>query len=390
MSRAEEYRIGRIAHHPFGDKAMPSSWNVVPAAGLLLALAGLGTGACEAPPRPVLGVTSSGPYVDAARIAIMDATVAGALPVDTMLRPEASNSAQPALRTAEEFVNRPGMAAVVGHSNSAASLAASQLYNAQQIVQIAPTASAVLYSEAGPFSFRLVPPDDRQGRFLARVLRDSLPPGASVALLYVNDDYGRGLRSAVLEGMAELGDPQRIAADMPHTERLPVDPEMKDHQLGALTASEADVILWLGRASTLHEVLPAIRRAAGDIPIYGGDAVGPGQQIRTHDGRWHGVRHVAFAELNATAEGRRFATRYEERFGVPAGAADALTYDAVALVLSAVGSGARTGPQIRDYLLSLGRERAPYGGVTGPIQFDENGDVERSYHLATVAEAPVP
>lgn len=372
-----------------GHNAMPSLSNAMPPAGLLLAVLGLLMAACDRAPRPVIGVTSSASYVNAARMALGDAAVAGELPVDTMLRAEASNRARPALRVAEEFVNQRGMAAVVGHSNSAASLAASQLYNAQRIVQIAPTASAAVYSEAGPFSFRLVPPDDRQGRFLAGVLRDSLPPDTRLALLYVNDDYGRGLRYAVLEALAAPGDPP-ITVDMPHTESLPVDAEMKGHLMDAVAASEADVILWLGRASTLHEILPALRERVGEIPIYGGDAVAPGQQLRTGDGRWNGVRHVAFVDLAATPAAARFSIRYQERFGVAPGGAEALTYDAVALVLTALRSGARTGPQIRDYLLSLGRDRPPYTGITGPIQFDERGDVARSYHLRAIRPLAAP
>lgn len=369
---------------------MSSSSHIAPAAAALAAVMSLLAGACDAPPRPVIGVTSSASYVDAARMALLEAETGSGLPVDTMLRPEASNRAGPALRAAEEFVNRPAMAAVVGHSNSAASLAASQLYNARRIVQIAPTASAVLYSEAGPFSFRLVPPDDRQGMFLARVLRDSLPADARLALLYVNDDYGRGLRSAVLAARADLGNRRSIALDFPHTEGLPTDSAIERHLVDALMAADPDAIVWLGRGFTLHALLPAIRASLGNVPVYGGDGVGSGRRIRTRDGRWNGVRHVAFADLGTTAAGRRFSTRYRERFGVEPGAAEALTYDAVSLVLTAVREGARTGPQIRDYLMSLGRDRSPYAGVTGPIQFDERGDVQRSYHLRGFEEVPIP
>ena len=46
-----------------------------------------------------------------------------------------------------------------------------------------------------------------------------------------------------------------------------------------------------------------------------------------------------------------------------------MSYDALMLVAHAVREvGARRGV-IRDYLLSLGRTRPPYQGVTGPITF---------------------
>jgi branched-chain amino acid transport system substrate-binding protein len=68
---------------------------------------------------------------------------------------------------------------VVGHVTSGSSLAVSQLYNDAQVVQLSPTATSVLYSQAGPFSYRMVPPDDAQGRFLADVLARDYPAGCA-------------------------------------------------------------------------------------------------------------------------------------------------------------------------------------------------------------------
>lgn len=353
-------------------------------AAVLLGLAGLASAACDPAAQPVIGLTSSSAYLDAARLAFESG--ADGLPIDTVFLSEGSNRAAPALGAAEELVTIPGIAAVVGHSNSSASLAASQIYNEHQVVQIAPTASATVYSEAGPFSFRLVPPDDRQGEFLAGVLRDSLPDDAVLALLYVNDDYGRGLRSSLLRALPDGSPPFSIGLDLPHTDELMDDAGMQRHIATSLAASGPDAILWLGRASGLHVLLPTIREQLGAIPVYGGDALASAAHMRSEDRRWEGVRYVAFVDVEATDEGRRFASRFQERFGLPSAGPEALTYDAAGLLLAAVREGARTGPEIREYLLSLGRDRPAYAGVTGPIRFDERGDVERSYSIAVIGD----
>lgn len=349
----------------------------------LLALAAVAlTAACERTGPPVLGVALNAPQVDAARLAFEDARARGLeLSLDTLFLTEASNDAAPALAMAQRLAGAPGMIAVVGHSNSAASLAASPIYNEQEVVQLSPTASASVYSEAGTFSFRMVPPDRRQGLFLARVVRDSLPADARIALFYVNDDYGRGLRSAVLAGLEEATAPQSIALDLPHTEGLGEDTVMSRHLIEALEASGADAILWLGRQHALHAVLPTIRQRLGPIPIYGGDGLAPARQRVAGCPCWEGVRHVDFVELRSTPRGRRFAERFEARYGWEAGGAEVLTYDAVGLLLEAVADGAESGPELRDYLGSLGRERPAYVGVTGPVQFDATGDVHRPYRL---------
>lgn len=351
------------------------------------------TSACADAPRPVIAVANSSAYMDAALLAIDDfeaAGMAGGSFVDTVLRPERSSQAMAALRTAEEFVSTPGLVAVVGHSNSAASLAASQIYNEHRVVQLAPTSTAVVYSDAGPYSFRLVPPDDGQGRFLARGLRDSLPAGATVALLYVNDDYGRGLRAAFLEGMSELRGAPRIVLDLPHTDDLATLEVARAHQVEALAGSGAEAVVWLSRATVLHELLPTLRNRVGDLPIFGGDAVAAALTLPGTDDRWAGALYVSLVDLPATSGGRRFIRRYEDRFGVAPGGPHALTYDATGLLLAALADGARSGREVRDYLDSLGRQRPPYDGVTGRIEFDEHGNVDRPYRFARVASRATP
>lgn len=349
-------------------------------------LALLGAIACDPSPTPVLGVSTSAPFVDAATLAIADARAEGFdAALDTMIVPEATNLAAPALEASQRFVAVPGIAAVIGHSNSAASLAASQVYNAHEVLQLSPTASAVVYSEAGPFSFRLVPPDDRQGRFLAGVLRDSLPPGTALAVAYVNDDYGRGLRASFQEATEALGATADIRLFVPYVEQPGVDTAAEAHVVDAVVSARPGAIVWLGRPTTLTRVLPALRSRLGAIPIYGSDAVANAVQLDEGDGRWDGVRFVDFVDMDGNPTVRDFARRYRERFGGrEASGSDALTYDAMRLLLTAIADGATTGPEIRAYLLSLGRQRPIYQGITGPIRFDEQGDVDRSYHLGGI------
>ena len=354
--------------------------------GCLVAL--MGAAACRPEPVAVIGISTSASFIRAAEMALEDAMTADpGLEVDTAIVPELYNQAKPALEASQLFVALPGMVAVVGHSNSAASLAASQVYNEHEVVQVAPTASATAYSDAGPFSFRLVPPDDRQGAFLAGSLVNVLPAGTRIAVLYVNDDYGRGLRASLVEALTALDAPVDIVLDLPHME--PLDSaggpgSMKAHLLDAVAAADPDAIVWLGRPTTLRPLLPEIRGRLGDVPIYGGDAVASARQLMNGDGRWRDVRYVDFVDMSATPELRAFAARYQEKYGQPAGGPEALTYDAMGLLLSALRAGASTGPEIREYLLTLGRERAPYAGITGPLFFDDRGDVSRSYHLLTV------
>jgi branched-chain amino acid transport system substrate-binding protein len=340
--------------------------------------------ACAEPERPAVGLSTSGPYVEAGQMAADD--VAGDAPgaARIVVVAEHSNEAAPAIGAAERFVAMEGLVAVVGHSNSAASLAAAPIYNGARVAQLAPHSSAVLYREAGPFSFRMVPGDDLQGEFLAARLLEHLPGGGRVAVLYVNDDYGRGLRASLRGAL----DPSvELAVEIPHIEG-PVTEEDLTRTAEELRPARADALVWLGRSTVLAAYLPVLRTEAGPVPILGSDAVAPARQLPEIDDSWRGVWFIDFLDMAATEPLRRFAARYQERFARQATGPDALTYDAITVVLAGIESGARTGDDMRRFLLSLGRERAPFQGITGPVAFDEQGEVDRPYVLRPVLPEP--
>lgn len=333
----------------------------------------------------VIAVAAGGTFLEGARLALEDGLATGPIPgLDTILIPEPTNRSDVALMHAGDLATVPGMSAVIGHGSSTSSLAASPVYNDHRIVQIAPTSTTPVYSEAGPFSFRMVPSDSWQARFLADAVAGAFPEGARLAVFYVNDDYGRGLRA---EFHARLDTARyRIVVEMPH---LQDDVGAVDVSSGVAAAVEArpDVVVWLSRGPILRSFLPALRRELGGVPVYGGDAIGSVNSNADESGLWRNVFYSDFLDPQATPALREFGERIRERTGRPVTTSEILTYDAMALLLAAIRDGRRTGPEIREWLGGLGRERPPFQGITGALSFDDEGDVARSYVLRAVEEA---
>lgn len=335
-------------------------------------------GACEPRRGLVIGVASGESQVWAARLALEhDVAESGPFPsLDTVMVVDVGTRAEQAIEGAEGLVAVAGMVAVVGHANSATSLAAAPVYNGAGVVQVAPTTSSPMYSRAGPFSFRLVPPDDVQGGFLAAHLADRFDEGGRLAVLYVNDDYGRGLRASFLARV----DSGRfsIVLDLPHTQEE-VD-ERSVRQAGeALAETQPDAIVWLGRGQTLRAFMPGIHAALDSVTVLGGDAVATGWTPGPGDPLARGVEYAEFVDLEGSAAVRTFRRQLEHRFGVVARGPEVLAYDAMRLLLSGVRAGAGSGEEMRAYLGSLGRERPPFPGLSGPVVFDSLGDVARPY-----------
>ncbi|HEX6589185.1 MAG TPA: ABC transporter substrate-binding protein [Longimicrobiales bacterium] len=341
---------------------------------------------CDAGERPKIAIATNREFAEAAALAVADAQAEwGELPGDTVVAHETLTRAAVAIENATELVAQ-GLAAVIGHSNSAASLAAAPIYNEAEVVQLSPQSSAAAYSQAGPYSFRLVPPDDQQGGFLAQSLR-AMPGVKRIVVLYVNDDYGRGLRSSLLEALGS-GGPQ-VVAEAPHLEASTMRPEDLDLARRVVAEADPDAVVWLGRPLILEQHLPVLLPVLGERPIIGSDAIALADRYGDYS-IWNTVWYVDFVDMGATPALIDFNRRFAERFGRHASGPDALTYDATRLLLTALREGATDGPAIRRWLESLGRTRPAYEGLTGPVRFDADGDVERSYVLRRFTPSSAP
>jgi ABC-type branched-subunit amino acid transport system substrate-binding protein len=215
-----------------------------------------------------------------------------------------------------------------------------------------------------------------QAAYLAMAQRHHWP-ASQIAVVHVNDDYGRGLLrvlrplldSVVFEGLyADGGD----SADV---ERLG----------DGILAAAPDLLVWLGRPETLGVLLPPLRRALPDITVVCADACDVASVYANGNGRFNDLYFVRFmdpaAPDSAIAE---FQTRYREQTGEVASSEALLTYDAVSLVRAALSDGARTRGEVRKYLESLGSTRPAFEGITGRIEFDPSGTFVRRYMLAKV------
>ena len=99
-----------------------------------------------------------------------------------------------------------GVSAVVGHLFSGETLAAAPVYNggADPLVAISPSSSSPDLTTAGTYTFRVCPSDLAHGAVLAHWVRDRLHLDTG-ALLYLNDEYGRGIRQTFANEYARLG-----------------------------------------------------------------------------------------------------------------------------------------------------------------------------------------
>ncbi|MEO6068190.1 MAG: ABC transporter substrate-binding protein [Gemmatimonadota bacterium] len=274
----------------------------------------------------------------------------------------------------QQLLRIPGISIVVGPSTSDAALAVAPIINAAGLPQIIPNATSRRLDQAGPWVFRLVGNDSAEGAFLVgQILKRS--GLRRVLVLYVNDEYGQGLRAGVFEELARAG--------LTPTAELPVSKE-SDFELllrNEFTQRRPDAIVGAFRNPELALASVVLVRMRVRIPVFVGDgAFGPRALFGAVGALPFEVYAVGgWLRADADSMGREYIRRFHRiRGGLPR-PEDAMIHDALMIAATATRESHGDPRKMRHWLLSLGLTRPSFRGVTGPIDF--RADRPRPFHL---------
>jgi branched-chain amino acid transport system substrate-binding protein len=129
-----------------------------------------------------------------AEMAVADINSAGGVLGQSVRLITADDFCEPeqAVAAAKKLVS-DGVAVVIGHGCSGASLRASQVYEAANVVQISPASTSPVFTEQGRANvFRVIGRDDAQGALAGDYLADRWKD-QKIAILHDNTTYGKGL-----------------------------------------------------------------------------------------------------------------------------------------------------------------------------------------------------
>jgi len=270
-----------------------------------------------------------------------------------------------------------GAIALVGHMASASALKSVEYLNQHEIPLISPTISSTGYSGRDDYFFRIIGPNDAQGRTLAQ---EALRRGyrtASIVINMMNHSYTKavyeGFLAAFEAGGSTVFSPQPI-----------VDSKTQDFDALAdmLLGEEPDLILCSASSFELASIRQALARKGRQIPVFGSMwARTPDLMIfggRTVDG----VVLVSGVDMTSDSpELARFRKDYIDRYGEEPVFSALYGYEAMQIMAAAMHK-ARTldGPAIKQALLSI----RSFAGLYDEITFDQNGDTDRPYYLYEV------
>ena len=335
-----------------------------------LALAAALVASCHGPSRGSAVIGYGFPYLAGSVVPLVEhdlarqagpRAIAIQIAVDSALAEDAPDVE---VRRAEQFVATPGIVGVVGHSSSRGSLAASAVYNEAGIVQITPYSTSALLWKAGPWTFNLAPTDSVEGAFIGRFVAGHL--GAHrVTVFYVNDEYGLGLRDGVVAELRRrhvaVGDQVSVDVNTDFSIVVPA----------SLGRSVPDAVVVAGRQRETGRIAAQLRARGMPRAVVGGDgALVMPDLARLAGAAADSVYAATFWMPDAPdSASRAFVAEYRQLVGGTPQAPQAMTYDALMLMATAIRAAGPRPAAVRQYLYELGHDRPAYVGVTGPVSF---------------------
>ena len=268
---------------------------------------------------------------------------------------------------AQELVDEK-VAGVIGHLNSGTTRPAAKIYSDAGIPEITPSATATDLTHQGYKTlFRMMANDSRQGAALAEFAVKKF--GAKkIAVVDDRTAYGQGLADqfaqvAAADGAAIVG---REYVDDKKTEFRAV--------LTSIKGKDPDLIFYGGMDTQAGPMVAQMKTLGIRAQFLSGD----------------GARSLAFIQLGGSATegaiastpglpldkmpgGKAFADKFTAKYG-PIQNYSPFAYDAVMTLADAMRQAGSSEPaQYLPILAEIKRE-----GVTGPIEFDANGDLMNS------------
>jgi branched-chain amino acid transport system substrate-binding protein len=225
----------------------------------------------------------------------------------------------------------------------------------------------------------MCPSDLEHGAALARWIRNNLGLERG-AVLYLNDEYGRGVRQTFASEFARLRG-ELVAID-PY---LGENPEVGVYLDRLAKHGGVQFLVVAGNRGEAEVVLREARRRNLAVPVLGADGL---EGIEAIGPLAEGV-YISQAYLPTldTPANHRFVEAWRRRYpaaGLPTQPA-AATYDAVYLLRDVIARVGTDRAAVRDELARVGSAAPPFAGVTGRVAFDSLGDVPASeVHVAVV------
>lgn len=258
-----------------------------------------------------------------------------------------------------------GVVFVVGHLCSAASLAASKIYEEAGIIMISPASTnPKVTDEGGPNVFRVIGRDDLQGTIAGNYLADH-HGNSKIAIIHDGQAYGLGLAEYTKRQLNKRG-----------INEVMFDSYTKDQNdyrpiVDKLVIKKADVLYAGGYSGDIGIILRQAKKDLPDILLFSGDSLVNAEFMFVAGEAGEGTHFTFGPDMRLNPEAVDVAAAIREEDAYEPEGYTLYSYGAVQAWAQAVEQAGSLKPKAVINALRTGR----FDTVLGKIGFDEQGDV---------------
>jgi branched-chain amino acid transport system substrate-binding protein len=272
--------------------------------------------------------------------------------------------AKTAITAATKLIQQDKVSAVCSITGSSMALTTAPLFNQAKVPVVDSLSSAPgLTSDGGAYYFRVQPSDNFAGSYLVQWARENSSLKRA-AIIYAESDWGQGLRDSISSASKAQG--LNIltaeAARLGETDFRPT--------ILRVRRMNPDLIFLVAHPQEAGLIVKQLAELNYRIPIMGSDSLST-DEVRTAAGK--ALDGVMFC-LSSPGEGSiydNFQKKFKERFGKEATINSIKPYDTVMLIYE---TACKSGPNPDEIRKALEQVK-DFQGISGPIAFDENGDI---------------
>ncbi len=266
--------------------------------------------------------------------------------------------------------------AIIGENTSSSTGAIIPVIDRKKTLLISPSASAPNLSGASPYFFRVFPSDVAEGKFIARLI-SSAHEGTNIAVIYLNNDYGLGLKDIFLEEGKERN--LKIVGDFGY------DPDVKDFRpiLAKVKSLNPDIIYIPSYYEDGGLLIKQIREVGIQAQLFGATTHEDPKLLSIAGNAAEGFKYPISTGFNLKDENpyvQDFIEAFTKKYGKEPGLLAALGYDCAQLIIKGSQSNGPTTNGIREFILKTSN----IPGAAGTMNFDEKGDVHKPIILRQV------
>jgi branched-chain amino acid transport system substrate-binding protein len=263
---------------------------------------------------------------------------------------------------ATQIVGDDSIVGLVGPGFSGESLSTGKTFAAAGLPSISPSATNVTITQQGWTTWhRVIGNDSAQGAAVATYLKDTAK-AKKVFVVADDSDYGKGLAGYVKKGLGSL---------VVGTDNVATGQTDFSATVTAIKSSGADAMFYGGYYAEAGLLAKQLRQGGYTGLFMSGDGSEDAQFVKIA-----GADAANGAILTAPAgpAPADFDAKYQSLIGSPSGLYSTQAFDATNIFLAGIDAGDTSHEDMNTFIGAYTNN----DGVSGPIAFDENGDIKQT------------